>query len=256
MNMWLIALFGGAASLVLGSFVGALAYRLPRAERLRDVLQPSRSHCPACDTTLSARELVPVLSYLWSRARCTHCGAKISPDYVIAEAGTLAAFLAAFSLSVEPTFWLIFTVFGAILLLIALVDLRDFFIPDEAVIALCALWVLDAVSMQALPIDPQDSLIAGLSAAAILFGLRFIFQQWRGVDALGLGDVKLAFALGFFIGWQSLGLFFALAAFLTLAAIALTRAQMDRAQRIPFAPGLCASAATILLLTEAKLLPL
>lgn len=256
MNLWLIALFGGAAALTLGSFIGALVYRLPRAQRLRDILSPARSACPACGTPLGASELVPVLSYLRQRARCRHCSARIAPDYALAEAATLGAFLIAFFASVEPAFWLVFTLFGAMLLLIALIDLRHFYVPDEAVIALALLWALDALWLRSLSTAPVDAAIAAASAASILFGLRLAFHRLRGVEALGLGDVKLAAALGLFIGWQSLGLLFAVAALLTLASVALAGGKVDRARRIPFAPGLCASAALVLLAIEAGLLPL
>lgn len=256
MSLWLIALFGSLAALTLGSFTGALVHRLPRAERLRDVLSPARSACPACGAQLKARDLVPVLSYLWLRARCRVCGARISPDYAVAEIGTLCAFLIAFFASAAPGFWAVFTLFGALLLLIALIDARHLTVPDEAVIALALLWALDSLWLKSLPVAPGDALVAAVSAAALLYGLRFLFRAARGVEALGLGDVKLAAAIGLFLGWQSLGLFFALAALLTLAAVAVARMKIDRARRIPFAPGLCASAAFILLLLETKFLPL
>jgi prepilin signal peptidase PulO-like enzyme (type II secretory pathway) len=256
MSFWLIALFGGAAALTLGSFVGALAHRLPDAARLRDVLHPARSACPACGATLHARDLVPIVSYLWLRARCRACGAKISPDYAVCEAGTLAAFLLALALSPLPGFWLVFTLFAALLLLVAVIDRRHLFVPDAAVIALALLWVFDAAALHALPVTARDALIASVAASGVLFALRFAFRKARGLEALGLGDVKLAAALGLFIGWQSVGLFFAFAAIATLLAIAVTRARAEGDARIPFAPGLCAGAALLVLLLEAKLLPL
>lgn len=252
----MIALVGGAAALSLGSFMGALAHRLPRAERLRDVLTPSRSACPACGTTLRPRDLVPILSYLWRRGRCGTCGARISPDYALLEAGTLAAFLLAFFTSPAPGFWFFFTALAALLLLIAVIDRRHLFVPDEAVIVLGGLWLLDRVAVGSLPVSTSDGLIGATVAGSLLLGLRLVFLRVRGQEALGLGDVKLAAVLGLYLGWQTLGAFLGLAALGTLAAIALSGRTLTRERRIPFAPGLGASGAILLLLLEMKALPL
>jgi leader peptidase (prepilin peptidase)/N-methyltransferase len=251
-----IALFGGAAALAFGSFLGALAVRLPRASRWRDMFAPARSACPACGTTLGLRDLVPLLSYFWLRARCRHCGAKISADYALAEAGTLAAFWLAMAASAAPAFWLAFTLFAGFLLLIALIDRAHLFVPDEVLSVLALVWLVDTLLVRALPAPPLSGMIAASAAAALLAALRLAFQRLRGVDALGLGDVKLAAVLGLYIGWQNLGLFFALAALSTLAALALSRGRVERETRIPFAPGLCAAAAFLVLMLEAGRLPL
>jgi prepilin signal peptidase PulO-like enzyme (type II secretory pathway) len=41
-----------------------------------------RSHCPTCGTTLQARDLVPLLSWLSTGGRCRHCGATIGARYL------------------------------------------------------------------------------------------------------------------------------------------------------------------------------
>src|SRR5690606_21096382 len=82
--------------LVIGSFLNVVIVRLPlmlerewqqacveaRGETpveapLYGLARP-RSHCPACGTPLRWHELVPVLSWLWQRGRCRHCGAAVS----------------------------------------------------------------------------------------------------------------------------------------------------------------------------------
>jgi leader peptidase (prepilin peptidase)/N-methyltransferase len=70
--------------LTAGSFLNLCAYRLPRRE---SIVSP-RSRCTSCWTFLGARDLVPVLSYLWLRGRCAHCGAPISKRDPLVEVGT------------------------------------------------------------------------------------------------------------------------------------------------------------------------
>lgn len=74
--------FYGALGAVLGSFIGCAIYRLPRGISLH---HPSRSFCPGCGRTLTARDLVPIFSYLFLRGRAGCCGYKLSPWYFVAE---------------------------------------------------------------------------------------------------------------------------------------------------------------------------
>ena len=80
----LTVLMSGMAGLVVGSFLNVVVYRLPLQ---MSVVQPP-SHCPACATRLTVVDLVPVLSWLWLRARCRHCGTRISWRYPAVELGT------------------------------------------------------------------------------------------------------------------------------------------------------------------------
>ena len=55
---------------VVGSFVGAALVRLPDGRSVT-----GRSNCDSCDKALTARELVPVVSWLMQRGVCRGCGA-------------------------------------------------------------------------------------------------------------------------------------------------------------------------------------
>ncbi|WP_282611077.1 prepilin peptidase [Pelagibius sp. Alg239-R121] len=57
----------------IGSFLGLLIMRLPSG---RGVIF-GRSQCDCCGTTLYARHLFPLLSWLLLRRRCRHCGVAI-----------------------------------------------------------------------------------------------------------------------------------------------------------------------------------
>ena len=102
--------------LVFGSFYNVVAYRGPRGESLA----APPSHCPQCGHRLGALELVPVLSFLWQRGRCRHCGSRISWRYPLVEAATGLLFWGgykAFGLGIAtPVSW----VGGSLVLLAAL----------------------------------------------------------------------------------------------------------------------------------------
>lgn len=66
---------------LFGSFFSLAIYRLPRKE---DILV-TRSYCPNCKHRLEFFDLIPVLSFLFRRAKCKYCSDKISPRYFLLE---------------------------------------------------------------------------------------------------------------------------------------------------------------------------
>ena len=58
----------------IGSFLGVLVRRLPRGEPVAW----ERSRCESCGTALTARDMVPLVSFLLLRGRCRACGAPIA----------------------------------------------------------------------------------------------------------------------------------------------------------------------------------
>jgi len=77
----------GIVGLVVGSFLGLVSLRVPVG---LDIVA-GRSRCGSCGETLSPLRLIPVLSYIWSRGRCTDCNATIPARYPLLE--TAAAFV-------------------------------------------------------------------------------------------------------------------------------------------------------------------
>ncbi|MEJ0063657.1 MAG: prepilin peptidase [Alphaproteobacteria bacterium] len=88
------ALTGFIVGAILGSFVTALSYRLPRGI---SIVAP-RSSCPSCHAVLGARDLVPIGSYLANKGKCRHCGARISPRYPTIELAVALSCALAFTI--------------------------------------------------------------------------------------------------------------------------------------------------------------
>ena len=113
------------ASPFLGSFLGVVIKRAP-AER---PIAMARSHCDSCSRVLSARDLVPVLSWLATKGRCRHCGQAIGWFPLVIEAAAIA--VALWSVAVLPG-WLALAGAGLgwTLLALAWIDARSFLLPD------------------------------------------------------------------------------------------------------------------------------
>ncbi len=83
-----------------------------------------------------------------------------------------------------------------------------------------------------------DRLIAALTAYAFLWTVGEVFFRLKGVEGLGIGDAKLAAAMGAWLGWRDLPLAILISSLAALVYLLVIRAQHQRAQGLPFAPAL------------------
>ncbi len=182
-----IAFLGG---LLAGSFVTVVAHRVPRKE---SIVGP-RSRCPHCGATITARDNVPVLSWLLLRGRARCCGAVISPRYPLTELG-LGALYAATVL----VLWgdggdvALGLVFVTMLMAVTLTDLERRIIPNRILVAGAVLAVAIAAATD--PGSLPERAIAAAAAGGLLFLAALAYPR-----GMGLGDVKLAAVMGLFLG--------------------------------------------------------
>jgi leader peptidase (prepilin peptidase)/N-methyltransferase len=225
--------FSAAFGLLVGSFLNALIYRLPREI---NIALP-RSHCPECKKLIYWYENIPVLSFLFLRGKCSGCGATISWQYPLVElfTGIVAAIIAPtyFSASALFSFLFLFGVFCAFLVHF-IVDLKHQILPDSINIYLACLFFM--VSL----VNRHWSY--WLAGAAIGIGFPYIvswiFYKLRGQIGLGGGDIKLYGALGLYLGPLGIIQNIFLSCFLgAVVGVALMMAKvLKRENPIPFGP--------------------
>jgi leader peptidase (prepilin peptidase)/N-methyltransferase len=110
---------------------------------------------------------------------------------------------------------------------------------------------------------PLTALLAGAGLGALLlYVLRAFYLRRRGIEALGLGDVKFVAASGLWVGIDGIFIVIALGALLTLAGLALLGllrhrrlSWPDGRTRIPFGPGLILAGVAVFLLQVWPVLP-
>lgn len=180
--------------LIIGSFLNAVIYRLYYGYSLGGF-----SFCPSCRHRLSARDLIPLLSFIVLRGKCRYCGHHISWQYPSVEAVTGTLFVLFVNQAIQAgTGWfvLIFNLITAsVLLVIFTFDFRYYLIPDVAVLigASCAL-AFRLISGGAYPIS--DGLL-GVLVVAGFFGILYLISKGKWI---GFGDVKLGIFLGMLLG--------------------------------------------------------
>lgn len=220
---------------IMGSFATAVALRLPRGEDW----VAARSRCPACSTDLGIPDLVPILPWLALRGSCRHCGGRISARYPAMEAVMATAFAVpvvangGIWLDLVPL-WLLATV----LAVLSLIDLSHRYIPDGCV-AMVAVTGMGA-SLAGFSVPWGDALVGGLLLGSGTWLVRQGVSAFTGREALGLGDVKLYAAAGFWVGaWGTAPLL--LGSALAGLVFSLAWRRWGRDAEVPFGPCIAAT---------------
>jgi leader peptidase (prepilin peptidase)/N-methyltransferase len=183
---------------MFGSFLNVCIYRLPADE---SVVWPG-SRCPQCGTHIAWYDNVPLLSWLWLGARCRTCRGPIAIRYPLIEAATGGLAVLAF-LHFGPTIHAaVAFAFTAALLLVTVIDIDHRFIPDE--VSLPGVAVGLAAAFLPGGITPWDAAMGGLVGGGILWAVAWGYERLRGIEGMGLGDVKLLAMIGAFVGWRAI----------------------------------------------------
>jgi leader peptidase (prepilin peptidase) / N-methyltransferase len=179
----------GLFGALIGSFLNVVAYRIPVGESL---VSPG-SHCPSCDAPVRPWDNIPVISWLMLRGRCRKCGVRISSRYPIVELLTAAAFAAVVAVNGFDDDLLLELPFVAALIALAAIDFDHRLLPNKIVYPLAGYGVVATLLVDRA--DLAENLIAGAGAFTFLF--LAVLAYPRG---MGMGDVKLAGAMGVYLG--------------------------------------------------------
>ncbi|WP_331729100.1 A24 family peptidase (plasmid) [Streptomyces avidinii] len=221
-------------SVALTAAVGALAGAAARPVVFaRSVPAPAsaRRDCPRCGSAVLGRQL-PVLPV---SGRCPGCAQVIGPRVLVPEAVAAIAFAAiavggASGWFAAAQYWV-----AACGVALALIDLAVQRLPDVLTLPACGGTLL-LLTAAALAGEPGS--LGRAAAAASALTAAFLLMAFTG--AMGLGDVKLAPAIGALLGWISwTSLFWGTAAgFFVGAATEVARLALGRTRRthVSFGP--------------------
>lgn len=230
-----MALIGAVAGAIIGSFLATLILRWPQG---RGVAR-GRSACDGCGRVLGARDLIPLFSALVQRGRCRTCGAVIDPLHGRVEAG--CALIGALAIGGMPDLGGIgWAVLGWMLLTLAVLDWRHFWLPDALTLPLAFLGL--TLGMWATDVVLMDRIIGAAVGYGALLAIALGYRALRGRDGLGQGDAKLLGALGAWFGWQALPFILLIAAVAGLIVMLVTGRVRDRMARVPLGTFLALAA--------------
>jgi leader peptidase (prepilin peptidase) / N-methyltransferase len=130
-------------------------------------------------------------------------------------------------------------VLAGLMLAIAVIDHRRMIIPDElnALAFIAGLIAAGAGALGAPAVAILQAFVRASLMFALFFGFRAGYRALRGLDGIGLGDVKLAAVAGVWLDWSQLPLVVEIAALSALAVALFARlrgAGFDPKARLPF----------------------
>ncbi len=264
-------------SLLIGSFLNVVVYRLPKmmhntwyvecreflADELEEqfknippkeiaplTLSTPDSTCPKCGHKIRFYENIPVISWLFLKGKCSQCKNSIAIRYPLVETATaLLSFIVAlqFGVSIETLLLLVLT-WGLICL--TLIDFDHMLLPDQIVMPLLWLGLLVNVNSTFVPLS--DAVIGAAVGYMSLFSVFWLFKLLTGKEGMGHGDFKLFALFGAWIGWQLLPILILMASVVgAVVGISLVLFKNhQREQAIPFGPYLAVAGWVTLLWGE------
>jgi leader peptidase (prepilin peptidase)/N-methyltransferase len=198
----------GAFGALIGSFLNVVVYRLPRGQSL---ISPA-SACGHCGHAIRPYDNIPIVSWLLLGGRCRDCDARISVRYPLVELGTAVffglvawRFLPSLGASSDAEFLgsvvelVAFLFLAAASLALALIDLETKRLPNALVMPLYGVLALFFAAAAGLTGSWDRLAVAGIG----MVGLAGTYLALALIKpgAMGMGDVKLAGAVGLALGW-------------------------------------------------------
>ena len=213
--------------ITVGSFLNVCILRIPAGESI--VTGPS--HCVRCGKKLKWYELIPIISFLALRGRCSNCKSPISAQYPIIEAlNGLLWLLIVFILGFTP-YAMLACLLASSLIVLSIIDIRTREIPAGINIFILILGIAATI------LDLRNFMphLIGLFAISLPLYLILLITHGRGI---GGGDIKLMAACGLFLGFKLIVLGFFLGC-LAASVVHLLLMALKKADRsLSFGPYL------------------
>jgi len=233
-------LLAGLIGLTMGSLLNIVITRLSE----EDSFWSGRPCCSCCRQTLPWGNFLFLLGFPWHRGCCRTCGQPLSwryPGVEGAAAGLAAALWWRFP---ESGLLWVYAPFTGALLVLTVLDLQYFWLPDVITLPGTALGLISGL------VFPHSGFVSALLGAALGWaffrGVAWAYEKvTRGRrQGMGAGDAKLMAFIGAVLGLQALPwVLFSSAVLGSLAGLAAARhSDQGRFTPIPYGPFLAAGA--------------
>ena len=212
-----VFLFGS----VVGSFLNVVIHRIPREQ---SIVFPN-SACPNCKTAIKPYDNIPLFGWLMLGGKCRNCKSPISARYPAVELLTALVFVLTYWQIGFTAFLPVALVFVATMISLIFIDAEHMILPNVITyplffFALLVRIVYPLVFGSEYFTDLQHSpltyfqnqptwlvsligaIFGGIVGGGFLWLVGEIWKRLRGVEAMGLGDVKMMFGVGALLGWR------------------------------------------------------
>ncbi len=263
-TIFIIALIGAC----FGSFATLVSYRLAlsagyvttiindKNSRIGNIMSSeiifSRSACPNCGNKLSFYNLIPIFSYLYQKGKCSFCSNKISIRYPIIEIVTAIIFVAIFianSHKIDYQLPLILAI-ATILLIMSIIDIEYFFVPDSLQIILAIIIAILIYSQEILLLKSNhqlsiatigyftlNKLLSSFFYCFFILAIGKLVEYYCNQEAVGIDDIKFFAVAGLMIEINKILLFIAITGLIGLLLAKIWQ-KFYQENQFPFIPAL------------------
>ncbi len=239
----------------IGSFLNVVIYRVPNEESLL-----TSSACPNCKQSIKFYHNIPVLGWMMLAGKCSSCREPIAWRYPAVEALTGVVFMVVYSQLGLSAMLPVALGFVSTMIALIFIDSEHMILPNVITYPLfgaallvrlafplfltvnyfsdLAVWPLTA--LRGYPVwftSLAGALLGALVGGGSLWLVGELWKRLRGVEAMGLGDVKMMFGVGALLGWRLTLLTIFLGAFtgaIIGASMIIVRKDKDLQTQIPF----------------------
>ncbi len=206
---------------IIGSFLNVVIHRVPNEE---SIVFPN-SACPNCKNAIKFYDNIPVLSWLALGGKCRKCKNPIAWRYPAVELLTGFVFLVVFWQIGLNWYLPVCLVFSATIISLIFIDAGHMILPNVITYPMLAIALVIRITFPIIfgnTIFFSDTFIAplvnsglpmwlnslvgailgGLAGGGSLWAIGELWKRLRGIDAMGLGDVKMMFGVGALLGWR------------------------------------------------------
>lgn len=187
-----------------GSFLNVLILKLP----LKQSLLYKRSSCPSCNHTIYWYHNIPLLSYLFLRAKCSYCGVKISFQYFFLELlSAIITLLLFLKLGLCQEF-IFMCLFSYVLIVLSFIDFKYKAVPDYLllIVLFIAFFASEFTIIEAF----KNAFLFAGAFVLLNFVITFYIQNIKSKllkdeslktqEALGQGDIPIIAIFGIILG--------------------------------------------------------
>lgn len=210
-----------ALGAIVGSFLNVVIHRVPNE---MSVVFPN-SACPKCEKPIKPYDNIPIVSWLVLGGKCRSCKAPISARYPGVELLTAIVFaVVAWALGFNA-FLPVGLIFAAVMIALIFIDAGHMILPNVITYPLLVFAILvrvvyplvfgteyfsdmayaPATWMAGYPawlVSVACAVAGALAGGGSLWLVGELWKRLRGVEAMGLGDVKMMLGVGALLGWR------------------------------------------------------
>lgn len=236
--------------ITIGSFSSLVIYRLPIMEAgSSDInLFNPRSHCPKCKQTLPVKSLVPVMSFIIYRGKCSLCGLKIPYSYLYNELvhltiGSIFFYYLGFTL----IFIFSYLIFSLLYVLLVL-DFKYLYLPISLNIIFVITGMVANIFFELYLSNQYSNIIYESSINSSILGfslgfsslwfINYIYKLLKKKDGIGGGDFILFGGIGAVLGPIALPLVMLIGSLFSILIYVIFITRNATSNEIPLGAGL------------------